>query len=809
MSSRLTLLVALALLSLAVPGAAKVIRVPQDVRDLQAAIGAVQEGDVIELKAGTYTAPSAGFSIQNKGKAFTIRAAQGAAVILDGKGKARIVRFKNGNRSRGKRVTFERLVFQNGMSTTEGDAGAVTLSAAEARFVDCQFLNNAASGRTTGGGAVRAVAASDATFVRTLFRGNSSKNRGGAVEIIGSAVAVEGGSFVENRTNPAGHRATSPGGAIYVLDGVLRVSDALFERNQAGWVGGAIYAFGKWTEPVTTPASEVTVVRSTFRDNQTCCTANGQGGAIHIEDQATLRLQQSRLLGNRAKLGGGLDVYRAIAEVTASLFQGNRALEGTAPGSGGAIFAASNEFSFDGAVNRRTASLTVTDSLLQGGIAEGAAHSGGCITAGGDVSRAYGDNGVSQMGTLEENRARVEIRRSAFVDCDVVSQTAGSGFGGGLKADLVNLLLEDSLFMDSDARGTTAGGGGLALQDESVAAITRTTFVRNSAQHSGGALHLSGSVAQVSRCNFFGNDVQPGVGEALNQSRGAALFAIPLLSTQRPERARNVGGLVTESLFSQNTGLAVWDVDPASGPINDVRYDKNQLFEATFGDKVYFNSLVEPAGASVATLNRLTVSRGSRGTTDKSAVDNVRLFSAPVAGTLLAAPSLVATGAPASGETLLHYAWSGRAATLNGQALSSRHGQVVAGPGTHTLVVDGTQVAAVVLPAARCPAGAACLAGGRFQVRIPGAHLLAQEVDTAYFSLKGGGTFAVQVRHDTKWHAWFVQGVSNVSHLSDLSRHSVEISDTVSGTVHVWSDLAPAEESGADPVVLSDLPPPG
>ena len=284
---------------------------------------------------------------------------------------------------------------------------------------------------------------------------------------------------------------------------------------------------------------------------------------------------------------------------------------------------------------------------------------------------------------------------------------------------------------------------------------------------------------------------QPGVGEALNQSRGAALFAIPLLSTQRPERARNVGGLVTESLFSQNTGLAVWDVDPASGPINDVRYDKNQLFEATFGDKVYFNSLVEPAGASVATLNRLTVSRGSRGTTDKSAVDNVRLFSAPVAGTLLAAPSLVATGAPASGETLLHYAWSGRAATLNGQALSSRHGQVVAGPGTHTLVVDGTQVAAVVLPAARCPAGAACLAGGRFQVRIPGAHLLAQEVDTAYFSLKGGGTFAVQVRHDTKWHAWFVQGVSNVSHLSDLSRHSVEISDTVSGTVHVWSDLAP------------------
>jgi len=726
-------------------------------------------------------------------------------VILDGKGKARIVRFKNGNRSRGKRVTFERLTFQNGFSATEGDGGAVTLSAAEARFVDCKFFNNSASGRTTGGGAVRVVTGSDATFVRSELRGNSSKNRGGAVEIIQSTVAIEGGSFVENRTNPTGHKPNSSGGAIYLLDGTLRVSDALFERNQAGWVGGAIYAFGHWTEPVTVPRADLTIVRSTLRDNQVCCTAVGQGGAIHLEDQTTLRLQQSQLIGNRAKLGGGLDAYRAVAEITSSLFQGNRALEGTALGSGGAIFAVSNEFASDGTVNRRTASLTITDSLLQGGIAEGAAGAGGCVTAGGDVSRAYGENGVGQIGTLEENRARVEIRRSAFVDCDVRSQ-AGGAFGGGLKADLVNLLVEDSLFMDSDARGVSAGGGGLALQDESVGSIVRTTFAHNSAEQAGGAFNLGGSVVQVSQCRFFGNDiVPPGFGlEPLTQSRGAALFAIPLISPQKPERARNVGGVVSESLFSQNAGLAIWDVDPVTGPINEMRYDKNQFYETTYADKVYVNSMVDPNGASVTTLNQMTVSRGSRGTTDKSAVDNARLFSPPVAGTLLAAPSVVGTGAPAAAGTFLHFAWSGRSASLNGQTLAARNGQVAAGPGTHTLVVDGTQVASVTLPAAACPNRAACLVGGRFQVRVAGADLLTREADTAFFSLPGGATLAVQVldRRDKNGHFWVVQGVSNVSALSALSGHTLEITDTATGAIRTWTDLPGPKGTDVDPVAF-------
>lgn len=812
---RLVPFLVLILAALCAPASAQtgVIRVPKDVKDLQSAIRAVKNGGAIELAAGTYTPPPTGYGIANLGKTFTIRAAQGAAVVLDGRGQGQILRFRNGNRGRGRLVTFERLTFQNGFSATQTDGGAVTLTAAEARFVDCRFLNNVSSG--TGGGALRVLNGSEATFVRTEMRGNSSPYRGGAVEVVGATVGIEGGSFSENRTNPPGHRPTATGGAIYVLDSVLRVSDARFERNQAAWVGGAIYAFGRWSDPVDVPRSDVTILRSTFQDNlainDACCTLAGvtQGGAIHVEDQTTLRLQHSHFYGNRAKLGGAVNNYRAIVEVTGSLFEGNRAVEGAALGAGGAIFSASNETAVQGLDNRRPAVLTITDSLLRSARAEPAAHTGGCVAAGGDVSRAYGENGAIQMGTLEENRSRVTVLRSVFADCDVQRDPAvGGGIGGALNVSLATLLLEDSMVLDSDARGDGAGGGGVAIQGESIAAVSRTTFARNTADRWGGALFLNGVMVLVNQSQFFANDVRPGISEGLGDSRGAAIYAIPLLSQQRPERARNVGGSVINSVFSENAGLAIWDAEPSSGPINDLRYENNQFYERAFGDRVYVHATAASSGASVSTLNGLVVSRGGRGVTDKSAGANAGLFSAPGIGTLRAAPSVVGTGAPALAGSFLGFAWSGRSATLNGQALPTRSALQPAGAGSYTLVVDGRPAASASLGNATCAAGAVCLTGGRFDVRVTwkkGAQvrracLVSREADTAFFALPGGITLAVQVldRRDKNSHFWVVRSVSGVSTLSGASKHTVRITDTRTGTTRLWVPVAGEGDTEVD-----------
>src|SRR6185369_4736866 len=366
---------------------------------LQSAFASVTDGGIIELSAGIYLAPAKGFSISNPRKGYTVRAAAGAAVTLDGQSKVPVLRFKNGDRSKGKLITFQGLTFLRGVSTSEGDSGGVTLNAAEARFVDCKFLNNKATGKTTGGGAARIYLNSAATFVNSSFNGNSSAIRGGAVEVVFSTVGIQGGIFADNHVNLPGHSKTSPGGGIYALDSTVTVSDARFERNESGWTGGAIYAFGHWTEPVTTPKSLVTITRSTFLANRAipdaCCQTNTPttGGAVHVEDQSTLRVFGSQFFDNAADVGGALEGYRAIVEVTGSMFIGNRTpVVAGRLGVGGAISVMSNDSAADLAVNRRPARLTVTDSLLQGGVALPAtpANAGGCLAAEGDWSRLYG-----------------------------------------------------------------------------------------------------------------------------------------------------------------------------------------------------------------------------------------------------------------------------------------------------------------------------------------------------------------------------------------------------------------------------------
>ena len=84
-----------------------IIRVPQDVANLQTAIDQVPNGGVIEIAAGTYASPSGGFRINNKHKGFTIRAASGASVVLSGGNSRDILRFQNSYISEGGPVLFK------------------------------------------------------------------------------------------------------------------------------------------------------------------------------------------------------------------------------------------------------------------------------------------------------------------------------------------------------------------------------------------------------------------------------------------------------------------------------------------------------------------------------------------------------------------------------------------------------------------------------------------------------------------------------------------------------------------------------
>src|SRR3954467_9590099 len=80
----------------------------------QKAIDSAPDGSIIELAAGTYAAPSGGFTLFNPTAGFTVRNATGAIVVFNGAGSTDILRYTNSQ----KPITFQGITFANGVSTT-------------------------------------------------------------------------------------------------------------------------------------------------------------------------------------------------------------------------------------------------------------------------------------------------------------------------------------------------------------------------------------------------------------------------------------------------------------------------------------------------------------------------------------------------------------------------------------------------------------------------------------------------------------------------------------------------------------------
>ncbi len=779
------------------------IRVPQN-STLAAALTKIADGGIIEIAAGTYPSPPKGFSISNARKGFTVRAAAGATVVIDGGGSNNLWRFINSDRARGKRVTFEGITFQNGLSTENTAAGGVTLGKAEATFRNCAFVNNQANGPVTGGGGVKLLEGSSATFVNCSFRDNSSPNWGGALVVQpGADATVQGGELLRNRVNLPGHKPATAGGAIYVLDGTLRVSGTLFEGNEAGFVGGAIYAIGNWDK-----GSNVLVTGSTFRANQAqadpCCAINDPttGGAIHAEDLATVRIHQSLFVLNRADFGGAVDNYRAVVEIDGSVFRGNqstRAKPGI--GAGGAISALSSDFpdssTQGGAINRRPARLVIAQSLLQGGgEVETAPLTGGCVLASGDVPRVYGGTGVPLAGTVAENQAKVEIRGTVFFDCDVSTPVGnGNGNGGAIAGDMIDLVMEDSMVLDSDARGPASTGGGISLRQQSAARIARSTFSRNSAGMWGGAIVAVGSTLQVSDSRFFRNRVASGAFGPAFSLLGASILASPSTDPARPE---NVGGVVSGSIFSDDDGISIADVISGGGA-NGMLYVGNRFNPIVPGDKVYVNTQQFPGGTTVDGLNLVMAQRGG------ASSPNTRVFS-PREGALRAVPSAssVGAGAPSPTSSSLAYAFVGGSAVIGGVGLFNPDGLLEVGPGDYSLTVSGTPVAtAKVL--GTCTAGPfLCLGNNRFRAELTWkangvaspAQAVALSSDTGYlyFTDPANVELVVKVLDASSFNHFFWVFFGGLTNLE----YTLTVTDTVTGAVRVYTNPPGRFASGGD-----------
>lgn len=650
--------------------------------ELVNAINAIQDGGIIELRGGTYPSPgggsNGGFSIQDKGKGFTIRARAGEQVIIDGGGQRSLVIAINSNIGNQKPVTFEGITFTNGYSGVNAIAAGVTLHYAEMTFVNCTFTNNRATSDSSAGGAVQVSLTSRALFVNNTFADNSAKVSGGAIEVQDHAqVYVHNSTFRNNRTNLPGHSKYAAGGAIHVGNSTIRISNSRFENNQAGYVGGAFYAVGEWNNTLRT---DVIISNSTFinniasNDGSVPLDVPTEGGAFHVEANATARVYSSRFITNSAKLGGAMTNYRGVLEVNGSVFLGNRATGSGGPngGFGGAIAATSNDVE---STDYPSASLVVRNSYIQGryGSVGTVSQSGGGIYISGDTHR----NNIS-------NRATLLIEQTAFVDLDVTEQSGNAASGGALFADLASVTMNNVLVTRSDASGSNSSAGALTFIRQSDANLTGITLVKNSAYMYGGAVFVAGSNISVNNSTFLKNSVG-------TPSLGSVFFSKP--------ETYNVTGMIQNSLFSQNLSGPIFDQDYTNGPINSITYVNNRFYP---GSAVYHYGVNNDQ--DVNSLNNFVATRSNGTSTDKGS-QNTALGSAADAGALIAAPSYIlssgAVGDSGAQPAYVSYGWGGSSATLNGSNISAESGESsVTNPGNYSLKVGAQTYTAAVTQAA-------------------------------------------------------------------------------------------------------------
>ena len=684
--------------------AQSIINLTPNQGSLQDAMGAVADGGVIELAAGTYNAPAGGWTIfpdlSGGTKSFTIRAANGANVVLNGGGTTEIFTFTTP-----KPVTFQGLTFANGVSTREFHGGAMSTDHVQATFISCTFQNNAGNAPTTGGGGLW-IASSTVLFQSCTWNNNTSKHYGGAFSADKSRVYVRGSQLIGNRVNVPGHSEFSAGGAINGNASTINIDNTRFESNQAGYVGGAIYAYGAWTDPVITPVMNLVVSNCLFtgnvvlRDPQGTATAPTAGGAIQLEDQTRGTFYDCRFINNNAKQGGAIASYRTVSEFQGCVFQSNQATGTDGPdGLGGAIFVISDDnpdaSTVAGTVNRPSAKLTVTDSLIRGpGAGVASARQGGGIFVGGDLHSMYGQ-GVNQNGTLETNRTLVTLKRVVFSDLTTIDSLA-NGSGGALTGDFVNLSADHCIVQNCSA---TQYGGGFEFVRESTVNITNTTFAQNSAGLLGGGITMLGGFLNLDHCNFLDNRL---TGPSENggwsimtapDAGGGVLLAFDMTGFVQNCVTNNVGG-----------NWAIYDQDrvPPSAPFNRMQYNGNQIFPGN-RTTLFNDNLGE---FDVNAINLLEIARPDGTTSVKSAVPNTASGSPGTTGAILMVPpTVLSSGAP--GETLpipayVAYTSSGGTPSLDGSAKGTSSGVVPTSVnGVHTLTVGSSSFATVP------PAGAA------------------------------------------------------------------------------------------------------
>ena len=231
-----------------------------DFDNIQAAVDASSDGDMIFVYPGTYTS-TADEVVNMLGKAVTLRSLYPnnpdivAKTIIDGEGARRGIVCGSGETSK---TIIEGLTITNGYSA--GSGGGMHNYNSDSTVTNCTFTGNIAYENSDGSGG------------------------GGMYNYYGNPT-LTGCSFTSNTANS--------GGGMYNYYGNPSLSDCSFTSNNADALGGGMYS---------TDTSRPTLTDCTFTNN----TANNGGGMYNFSNTPTVT--GCLFVNNNAGTSGGWDV---------------------------------------------------------------------------------------------------------------------------------------------------------------------------------------------------------------------------------------------------------------------------------------------------------------------------------------------------------------------------------------------------------------------------------------------------------------------------------------------------------------------
>ena len=486
------------------------------------------------------------------------------------------------------------------------------------------------------------VAGSDFTVSDCVFDKNTAfgkgnmtpnNNNGAAIVVTDTGKDITGAITGSNFTN----NKAQYGGAIYICEGNIAISDSLFENNSADVEGGAIDIDSAINNPV------VTVENSKF--------VNNTPQAIHNSKELHLGIETFTDLQNAIDLVDGiltLDSDIAMTDDEAANFKDGVAINKNIriDGKGhtidardlGRIFSIGEGFT-----------VTLTNATLINGraVEGGAIYNDGSLTLS-DVKLS--DNAADGYGGAVFNNGELVVSDSVFDSNDIVNRgSAGVDYGGaaiynwenakldisksnftnniknyvngdrlvGAVTTIGNATISDSYFVNNSGRwgGALAATGGVSGSAINTIDVDGTKFVNNTALY-GGAMFVWASNYTISN-SVFDNNSAFGKGDmSPNNNNGGALV---VTQDNIP-----VSGKIVNSNFTNNKaqyGGAAWinegtvDIDgsnfinnTATAEAGAIGFDSQyiKIIATVDGSKFVNNTAGSRAGA-IYNLGDLTI----------------------------------------------------------------------------------------------------------------------------------------------------------------------------------------------------------